>query len=771
MAEGAKAAAPAAWRRAAAFTAAALIAFVLLFWGWIRLSECPHPLEGKSFSTVVFDRDGGLMRIGLSDDDKYRIRMSLDEVPPEALQAVIAYEDRWFWLHPGVNPFSALRAVIGTVAGKRRFGGSTLTMQVARMAYGLRTNTIPGKLRQMYLALLLEQHWSKEQILEAYFNLAPYGGNVEGLAAASRVYFHKSPSALSLSESEALMLVPQNPTARRPSERNPVFYEAASRYWHGTQAEAAPLRVFGERALPLESVHLTEQILHGPLRGASVNTTISRPLQKLLEERLELFADRGRRFGLKNAAAMILHWPTMQVHALVGSADFFNREISGQIDGTLARRSPGSTLKPLIYALALQQGLIHPQTLLMDTPRSFSGYDPENFDRSFRGPIPAHEALRASRNVPALSLANRLAHPDLFELLRQAQVPLAFSREHYGLALALGGAEISMRDLVRLYAMLANGGVLRDLVLTEKDAPAAPRQLLSAEASFVALSMLGENQGDSVLSGAGGQLVRMRVKTGTSNGFRDAWACGVAGQYVIAVWAGNFDNSSNPYLVGAQAALPLWKDIARALAARTALREHFEQPGKGLNVERIAVCAQTGDLDTSLCPDHAMTWFIPGVSPVKPSGIYQMIDIVTESGLRACVPEPGRTERVVWEIWPSDLARMFALAGIPKPPPPQFEPGCRQEGAAGRRIRMQLPKRGLLYYASLSAGGKAKVALSAEADGGPSDLAWFVDGRHVGQSAPGQTISVSLAPGRYHVLVSADAQTTASRMVTVKAVP
>jgi penicillin-binding protein 1C len=237
------------------------------------------------------------------------------------------------------------------------------------------------------------------------------------------------------------------------------------------------------------------------------------------------------------------------------------------------------------------------------------------------------------------------------------------------------------------------------------------------------------------------------------------------------VWVGNFDNTANPLLVGAQAALPLWREISRALAALVPLRDHFEQAPGTLNVERIEVCRQTGDLDTSLCSDRTRTWFIPGVSPVKPSGVYRRIDIVIESGLRACMPEQGRTQSIVWEVWPSDLERMFALAGIVKPPPPEFEPACRPEPVPGRKLQIQLPKKGLVFYASLASGAKTEVALQAESDSAAGKLSWFVDGSFVGACAPGQTISVKVDPGRYHVLVSDESRVTASRVITVKAVP
>ncbi|MBQ4133835.1 MAG: penicillin-binding protein 1C [Desulfovibrionaceae bacterium] len=745
------------------------------FWLMLLLTPCPHPLEEKGYSRIITDRNGELLRVSLSPDQKYRIKITLDDIPPEAMEAVLEYEDRYFWLHPGVNPLAMARAGIGMLLGGRRMGGSTITMQVARLAWGLKTGSLPDKLRQIWLALHLEQHYSKAEILEAYFNLAPYGGNVEGLGAAALIYFHKEAAQLTKAESSALMLVPQNPAARRPSSGNAAFLNAVQRQWHKGE-EYAPLRIFGPGELPFALPHLSSELLAspGPLR---VQTTVDMIAQQRVEEALSRYSRRHGSYGLNNAAALLLHWPTMQVRALSGSADFHNAAIEGQIDGTRARRSPGSTLKPFIYALALEQGLIHPLTLMADTPRSFAGYDPENFDKSFRGPLPAGEALRASRNVPALALAARLEHPDLYEFLQRGGVKFLSDREHYGLSLVLGGAEVSMRELAALYAMLANGGVWRPLVLTahpgEYNAqPAEGVPLLSAEAAFVVLKMLEDAASDKMLRSQGGAVLPARLKTGTSNGFRDAWAAGIFGPYVLVVWVGNFDNRSNPLLVGGLAATPLFMDIARSLALTEPMEDIFASPRPGLNVEEIEVCAATGDLDISLCSETAMSWYIPGVSPLRSSGVFRRIHIDKNTGLRACAPEAGRTEEVVWEFWPSDMAAMFERAGNPKAPPPPFEAGCASgEPVPGKAPVIRQPKEGLTYHASLSRGGVSPLPLLAHADADAGRLRWFVNGRHVGDSRPGETLIYQSGPGSLHVLVVDQVQRASVRTVNIKAVP
>jgi penicillin-binding protein 1C len=797
------------WMRGAAWFCAAPIFLCCLLWGVLRLSTPPPLLEGLPFARVVLAADGSMLRMGLAADQTYRLRVTLDEIAPEAIQALLLYEDKYFFEHPGVNPFALGRALWSSyLGGGRRMGASTITMQVVRLRGKLDTRGLGGKLRQLWQALVLERHYSKAAILEAYYNLAPYGGNIEGIEAAARIYFHKPANRLTRMECFALTVIPQNPVQRNPlngkeftaarlrmsrlwEEAQPAEARALSPAPHqsGQQADSLPpLRLFGLTELPFEAPHVCAGLLALPATSASrLHTSIELPAQHVLESQLRAFVARGRRYGIHNAAALLVHAPTSEIRALVGSADFFNAAISGQVDGTLARRSPGSALKPFVYALALDQGLIHPMSLLLDSPRSFGGYDPENFDRGFRGPVPAHEALKASRNLPAIILAEQLHDPDLYSFLKKAGIALPRPPEHYGLALVLGGAEISMRELASLYGMLYNQGLLRPLRLLKEQAkglgggeknadPAvqlqrqAPLRMLSPEAAFITCSMLERPNAQLHLASG---TVPLRYKTGTSNGFRDAWTAGIVGEYVLVVWAGNFDNSPNPLFVGGELAAPLFTDIAHALARLYPVRDVLPSRRAALNVRDISVCTATGDVDTSRCAEKTKTLFIPGVSPLRDSGVFRTILIDKASGLRACQPEAGRTEERVWEFWPSDVQRIFARAGIAKPTPPDWLPQCRKgEAVQGKAPRIILPKKGVTYYARIAAGQSQPLPLTASAEPDVHTLHWFAGAHYVGSTAPDVPLLWQPAEaGTIELRVVDDMGRISRQMCTIQRIP
>lgn len=765
-------------------TALLLCACVLVLLWWVS-RPCPAPLEGVSFSRCIWDREGGLMRMGLAQDGRYRLKTRLQDLPEAAIAAVLHYEDRFFWSHPGVNVFSLVRACASMLTGGRRMGGSTLTMQVVRLRMGLRTGSLADKIRQMLWALRLEWHHDKAEILQAYFCLAPYGGNVEGLEAAARVYFHKKAAQLTATELLSLIPVPQNPVLRTPSPDNELFLQAAARLqrdYARTGKAALPvavrpsaLRIYSLRDLPFRAPHVSSELMRRPGPETDVHTTIDPLLQSLLEEHLRSFTRRSASYGLRNAAALLVHWPDREVRALAGSADFFAQDIQGQIDATSVRRSPGSTLKPFIYALALQQGLIHPRTLLTDLPRNFAGYEPENFDGTFQGPLPADAALRLSRNVPAIALARDLRAPGLYGFLQRAHVRFDFSEEHYGLSLVLGGAEVSARELATLYAMLCDNGIWKPLQLCREEgqAPAGER-LLSAEAAFVTRAMLTGEDGGSMLRSRYGALIPLRYKTGTSNGLRDAWTCGFFGPYVLVVWLGNCDNTSNPLLVGARTALPLFREISRSLAAADPMEDRFAQPAPDCRVEQIQVCAATGDVDLSLCPapeDQASTWFIPGVSPVKDSGILRRVRINPRTGLRSCPEDPEPGELRVVEFWPSELRQLFLRAGISKPAPPDFGPLCaRQKPETQQAPRIILPKEGMIYHVQ-GTRTDCTIPLLAHADAEAAQLYWFVDSDYAGTSTPGQPLLVQELPGDHIVRVVDDRGRSARRQLSIRRMP
>ncbi|MBL6752276.1 MAG: transglycosylase domain-containing protein, partial [Nevskia sp.] len=381
-------------------------------------------------STALFDQRGRLLRLTLAADQQYRLWTPLEQVSPQFVQALLLHEDRHFRWHPGVNPPALLRAAAVTWSGGARQGGSTVTMQLARLLYGLNTRSPAGKLRQVALALWLELRYSKHDILEAEINLLPYGQNIQGVGAASLVYFGKTPDRITLPEALALVLIPQSPAARTPDGAEPAgLREARLRLfaqWQQRHPQAraiaelmpAPLHFRATAELPFAAPHLTDALLAQAGRGAVIRTTLDLDLQRLLEERIASYVARQGRLGIDNAAALLVDTRSLEVKALVGSADYFDDGISGQVNGAFARRSPGSALKPFLYALAMDQGLIHPLSVLKDAPASFGAFSPENFDGSFAGPITAHDALIRSRNIPAVALAARLTRPDFYEFLK-----------------------------------------------------------------------------------------------------------------------------------------------------------------------------------------------------------------------------------------------------------------------------------------------------------------------------------------------------------------
>ena len=555
------------------------------------------------------------MRLTLAKDQTFRLFTPYEQISPSLLKATLQQEDRYFYIHPGVNPISVLRAAAETYLKRSRpVGGSTITMQVVRLRDRLDTRTPHGKLTQMMRALQLEAHYSKQDILEAYLNLAPYGGNIEGAGAASLIYFRQPADNLALPQSTALAVIPQNPLKRFPLNADTKPWQAAYSRLNKTMGDEAeiPLSASRREDLPFLTPHLTDTLARE--RSGRIDTTIAPNLQRLFEAQLSAWISRNRGKDIDNAAVMLVHYPTMEVRALIGSADFHNIKIEGQVDGTNARRSPGSTLKPFVYALALDQGLIHPESLLDDDPTFFGEYRPGNFDKAFYGGLPAREALTLSRNVPAIELASRLEKPDFYEFLQAAGAAFGKEEAHYGLSLVVGSGEVTMRTLAKLYALLGNSGILKELRYT-KDAPpeTGGKALLSPEASLVTLTMLERSDPAKMPFTSSGSRIPAYWKTGTSNGFRDAWTAGIIGEYVLVVWTGHFDGRSSPALIGADMAAPLFFELANALGQAEKLQDQVHPALDKLKLTRVPVCMQTGD--PTGCGNDRDGWFIPGKSP------------------------------------------------------------------------------------------------------------------------------------------------------------
>jgi penicillin-binding protein 1C len=576
------------WWRFVLFALVGLFVLDLLF---------PPPLHrARVVSPVVVDAEGAWLRAFTTPDEKWRLEARLKDIDPEFLRRVVAVEDARFWVHPGVDPIAMARASGQFLRdGEVVSGGSTITMQLARLLEP-RPRTIPSKLVEIVRALQIERRLSKRQILAAYLTMTPYGGNLEGVRAASRAYFRRDPVGLSDSEMALLIALPQAPEARRPDRRpeaaraarNRVvgFFESkgliSAQLANEARADAMPVR----EAFPVRADRLAATLAARNTQGSVIQTTIDARLQRDVELLIQRFL--AERDDESTAAIMVVEIEGRDVRASV-SGDNTGRA-GAFIDMTRAVRSPGSTLKPFIYALAMDDGLAAPNTLMEDAPRRFGGYLPENFDRRFHGTVRLSEALQHSLNMPAVETLNKVGAGRFEAALTNAGARPRFPRRRAadpGLALALGGVGMTLDELVTLYAALGDGGVARPLRFRPDEALWGAHRLSKPETAQKILQIMAKTpmpQGRAPPGLAEGAL-SVAFKTGTSYGFRDAWAMGVGGGYVVGVWVGRPDGAPRPDATGRAEALPLMFDVFDRLAAKPDRRmivEGFEKPPPGL---------------------------------------------------------------------------------------------------------------------------------------------------------------------------------------------
>ncbi len=584
-----------------------LIACVLLLaagWGGLKLGVAamgpPDLRQASELSVTVLDRDERLLRAFTTASGRWRLPVEVADVDQRYLAMLMAYEDQRFREHGGVDPLAIVRAV-GLVArhGRVKSGASTLTMQVARLVQGHHARSAPGKIAQMARALQLERHLSKDEILRLYLRLAPFGGNVEGVRAASLTYFGKEPKRLSIGEAALLVALPQSPEARRPDRNWNAARLARGRVLDrvakaGVISQAEADRAKGEpvprarREFPKLAPHLAEAEVKRDEAQTVHRTTLDRDLQASIEE---LAREQTRALGQKlSSAVMVADHTTGEVLAYVGSAGYLDDARWGSIDMVKAVRSPGSALKPIIYGLGFEQGLIHPETLIEDRPVRFGTYAPKNFDDDFHGTVTIRDALGQSLNIPAVKVLNAIGPSKLVARFRRIRMVTALPpKTQPTVAIALGGIGLRLQDLTALYASLAMGGepvklrVRRDGDRPHDAAPGASRQrvafrrpqlhagsaqarrLLSPVAAWYVTDILKDAPPPANAKGG-----RIAYKTGTSYGYRDAWAIGYDGRHTIAVWVGRPDAASTPGLTGRTAAAPILFDAFQRIGERRA---------------------------------------------------------------------------------------------------------------------------------------------------------------------------------------------------------
>jgi penicillin-binding protein 1C len=573
-------------RRAAAISAVAGLIAAATFAAWV-VSLGPIPLEpARKVSTTIVDRNGKLLRAYAMADGRWRLPVDArTSVDPGYLKLLLAYEDRRFYSHHGVDPLALGRAALQLVTrGQIVSGGSTITMQLARLIEPRRERSLHAKLRQMVRAVQLERQLNKEEILDLYLALAPFGGNLEGIRAASIAYFGREPKRLTLAESALLVALPQSPERRRLDRHPETALAARDRVLERmvedgvvSQEDAAQAKAGAvpklRRPMPILAPHSSDAAMATVSDKSIIRLTLDSALQKALEA---LARDRAIAQGPNISVAIFaVDNESGDVQARVGSSDYFDERRAGQVDMTRAVRSPGSTLKPFIYGLAFEDGFVHPESLIDDRPMRFGSYAPENFDMTFQGTVPVRKALQLSLNVPAIALLDRVGSSRLSSRLKQAGGNLVLPRDEApGLAMGLGGVGVTLQDLAQLYTGLARLGAarpLREIMLANDDRE--PLRLMDQAAAWqVGNVLLGTPPPEN------GVHNRIAFKTGTSYGYRDAWSVGFDGRITIGVWVGRPDGAPVPGLVGRTAAAPILFD---AFARTGKIPAALPKPPKG----------------------------------------------------------------------------------------------------------------------------------------------------------------------------------------------
>jgi penicillin-binding protein 1C len=596
------------------------ISTILLF----KLFDILFPLDlkqlQKPLSTLIYDDNHELIQIKLSSDAYYRFKADPKEIPKLLKESILSFEDRYFYTHFGINPVSIVKAIAHNLKSNRAIGASTITMQVARMMQH-KKRTMWNKLGEMMRAFQLEWHYSKDEILTFYFNLAPYGGNIDGIKTAAWFYFQKELSALSIAEIAILTTIPKNPNANRP-DRAKNLYEKRLRVLRILLKQKlisldAFNRAFKEPMLkkrfkapfiaPHFSAHLKEEGRH--------HSTLNLALQNKLLKTLQTHVDQLQSFGLHNAAGIVIHNPSMTVKAYVGSDRFFNKKNLGQNNGVTMIRSPGSSLKPFVYAKALDQGLITPKKELFDIPIHIKGYDPQNYTRSFAGEVSAEIALQDSLNIPAVELNKQLKKHSLYELLKKANIKsITQPKLHYGDSIALGGFGISLLDLAHLYTTFAHEGELKSLGFTKNFKSEKLSSLFSKQASYITTEILSDaiRPEFSAFWESAENMPRIAFKTGTSANSKDLYTIGVTPEYTVAIWMGNFSGNATKDLTGMDSSSPALFEMFSYLQQQDNLT-WFTKPNSVVEKE---ICSDAIQLGKCINTQHDLT--IKGVTLQRP---------------------------------------------------------------------------------------------------------------------------------------------------------
>lgn len=746
---------------------------ILLF---LLLDICFPVRVNIHYSTIVTADDGTVLYSFLSPDDKWRMKTELPEIIPALKTAVVAKEDRWFYWHYGVNPIAIVRAAFNNIMHRRTTSGaSTITMQVARLL-APKDRTFWNKLTETFRAVQLELHYSKNEILQMYLNLVPFGGNVEGVKAASLLYFGRLPDHLSLAQITALTIVPNRPTSLALGKNNNLIQTERNKWLHRFQKS----NLFPERDIqdalnePLDAIRRDppRTAPHFALRmktmfptEAIIKTAIRNPVQQKIEQLSQNYSRRMRFLGVNNASVLIIDNLTRKVVGYVGNPNFEDSEHQGQVDGVKAVRSPGSALKPLVYALAIDKGLLTPKTILTDVPVNFNGFAPENFNRIFNGNVSSEKALAFSLNVPAVKTLDKLGVQLFVDKLQQLGFEqVRKDRKMLGLSAALGGCGVRLEELTNMYCTFANAGKFCPLQWRNQANHSSTSQSITDGAAYMITEILTQPTRPDIpnLAQSSIHVPKIAWKTGTSYGRRDAWSVGYNKRYTIGVWVGNFDGTGAPELTGADAATPLLFEIFNSLEYNSD-NSWFERPA---SVDFRLVCSESGLPPNEYCENQIIDYFIPAVSTNRKCEHLKTVFVSADedfSYCTSCLHENGY-KRKEYPNLPPELISFYESERIGYTKIPQHTPGCSRI-FADRIPTISSPVNGKTYI--LERGEDQKIMLSCSTDNEVKLVYWYINDRFFQTADAGAKVFVAPPEGQVKISCSDDKGRNSNIWITI----
>jgi len=714
-----------------------ILVFVLVVTATFVLLHIVFPLPvSSSYSKIIYDRKGDVVHAFLSPDDKWRFKTELKEISPLLKKALLEKEDKYFYYHPGINPASMLRALVKNVFKlKRTSGASTITMQVARMMEPKR-RTYFNKAIEIFRAFQLEWKYSKDEIFQLYINLVPYGGNIEGIKSASLIFFNKSPDHLSLAEITALSVIPNRPSSLKLGVNNDAIVTARNKWLNYflesktfdkneiTDAINEPL-TSRRNLLPGFAPHFSLRLKNTD--AVNIRTTIDLETQRKAERIVLDYAQKLHAYGIQNAAVLVINNSTHEVAAYVGSADFSNAADGGQVDGIRAIRQPGSTLKPLLYGLCFDNGLLTPKTIIADVPTNFDGYYPENYDSKFRGAVTVQYALENSLNIPAVKALNLLGKEKLIWSLERCRFgQIKRDEKKLGLSMILGGCGVTLEEMTSLFSAIANDGVYAPANFLLNQNRGVGDTILSASSSFMLTEILSQIARPDLPTNWEGstKLPRIAWKTGTSYGRRDAWSIGFNKRFTIGVWVGNFSGVGVPELNGAAIATPLLFQLFNTIDYNSP-NEWYAMPREcGIR----SVCSETGLIPNHFCENIVNDYFIPMQSSNKVCEHKKEVAVSANekfSYCTDCIPENGYKKK--WYASPSpELQFWFEENNVPYSKVPPHNPNCERISDAGAP-KIVSPVNNNEYL--LDKQNPEPLQLSCQTDAEVSSVFWYINNK------------------------------------------